>query len=213
MISGSRILSERKYQQWEQSWPFPVGFGKYVCLSHTYVLSVWLALLVHTGAHGIHVGSVCIVSLVSWLLLLFDAVWVVSMHDPQDPEDAAVTSDPFGYNKVNRGWTKSKTNKHEMVVMVVSLSMATLYNSHVVRFCFWSFSGLPVCCKFPRGCRCSVLYCQSLYILQLLVTQTRNDMKWYHWCFFWVGTSSSFRTWGHNRSIWFCQGTNGVKKE
>ena len=23
------------------------------------------------------------------------------MHDPQDPEDAAVTSDPFGYNKVN----------------------------------------------------------------------------------------------------------------
>ena len=25
------------------------------------------------------------------------------MHDPQDPEDAAVTSDPFGYNKVNGG--------------------------------------------------------------------------------------------------------------
>ena len=25
------------------------------------------------------------------------------MHDPQDPEDAAVTSDPFGYTKVNGG--------------------------------------------------------------------------------------------------------------
>ena len=25
------------------------------------------------------------------------------MHDRQDPEDAAVTSDPFGYNKVNGG--------------------------------------------------------------------------------------------------------------
>ena len=119
----------------------------------------------HTCAHGIHVGSVCIVSLVSWLLLLFDVIWVVSMHDPQDPEDAAVTSDPFGYTKVNGGWTKFKTNKHDMVFMVVSLSMATLYNAHVVRFCFWSFSGLVVCCKFPRGCRCYVLYCQSLYIV------------------------------------------------
>ena len=58
------------------------------------------------------------------------------MHDGQDPEDAAVTSDPFGYNKVNGGGTKSKTNEHEMVFMVVSSSMATLYNSHVVRFCF-----------------------------------------------------------------------------
>ena len=25
------------------------------------------------------------------------------MHDPQDQEDAAVTSDPFGYTKVNGG--------------------------------------------------------------------------------------------------------------
>ena len=61
------------------------------------------------------------------------------MHDPQDPEDAAVTSDPFGYNKVNGGGTKFKTNKNEMVVMVVmvvSSSMPTLYNAHVVCFCF-----------------------------------------------------------------------------
>ena len=60
----------------------------------------------------------------------------MSMHDRQDPEDAAVTSDPFGYNKVNGGGTKFKTNKHEMVVMVVSLSMATLYDAHVVCLCF-----------------------------------------------------------------------------
>ena len=66
----------------------------------------------------------------------------MSKHDRQDPEDAAVTSDPFGYNKVNGGGTKFKTNKHEMVVMAVSLSMATQYNAHVV--------GLPVCCKFPE---------------------------------------------------------------
>ena len=64
----------------------------------------------HTGAHGIHVGSVCIVSWVSWFLLLFDVILVVSMDDRQDPEDAAVTSDPFGYNKVNGGGTKFKTN-------------------------------------------------------------------------------------------------------
>ena len=37
-------------------------------------------------------------------------------------------------------------------------------------------------------------------------------MKWHHWCFFWVGTSSSFGTLCHNRSIWFLQGTNGVSK-
>ena len=37
-------------------------------------------------------------------------------------------------------------------------------------------------------------------------------MKWHHWCFFWVGTSSSFGTLCHNRSIWFFQGTNGVNK-
>ena len=58
---------------------------------------------------------------------------------PQDPEDAAATSDPFGDNKVNGGGTKFKTNKNEMVVMVVmvvSLSMATVYNAHVVRFGF-----------------------------------------------------------------------------
>ena len=41
-------------------------------MSKAYVLSVWLALLVRKGAHGIHVGSVFLVSLVSWLLLLFD---------------------------------------------------------------------------------------------------------------------------------------------
>ena len=66
---------------------------------------------------------------------------------------------------------------------------ATLYNAHVVRFCFWSFSGLPVCCKFPRGCRCYVLYCQSLYlvigdpdqkwheVLSLMLLLGRNQLK------------------------------------
>ena len=43
-------------------------------MSKSYVLSVWLALLVHTRAHGIHVRSVSIVSLVSWLLLLLDVI-------------------------------------------------------------------------------------------------------------------------------------------
>ena len=33
------------------------------------------------------------------------------MHVRQDPEDAGVTSDPFGYNKVNVGWTKFKATK------------------------------------------------------------------------------------------------------
>ena len=108
-----------------------------ISMSKSYVLSVWLALLVHTGAHDIHVSSLCIVSWVSWFLLLFDVILVVSKHDRQDPEDAAVTSDPFGgYNKVNGGGAKFKTNKHEMFVMVVSLSTATVYNAHVVRFCF-----------------------------------------------------------------------------
>ena len=37
-------------------------------------------------------------------------------------------------------------------------------------------------------------------------------MKWHHWYFFWVGTSSSFGTLCHNGSIWFFQGTNGVSK-
>ena len=81
-----------------------------ISMSKSYVLSVWLALLVHTGGHGIHVCFVCI-SLVSWFLLLFDVILVVSMHDRQDPEDAAVTSFPFGYNKVNRRATKFKTNQ------------------------------------------------------------------------------------------------------
>ena len=43
-------------------------------MSKSYVLSLRLALLVHTGAHGIHVRSVCIVSWVSWFLLLFDVI-------------------------------------------------------------------------------------------------------------------------------------------
>ena len=106
-------------------------------MSKSYVLSVWLALLVHTGAHDIHVGSVCIVCWVSWLLLLFDVILVVSKHDRQDPEDAVVTSDPFGYTKVNGGEQNFYANKREMVVMVVmvvNLSMATLYNSHVCVF-------------------------------------------------------------------------------
>ena len=47
--------------------------------------------------------ALCIVCWVSWFLLRFDVILVVSMHDRQDPEDAAVTSDPFGYNKVNGG--------------------------------------------------------------------------------------------------------------
>ena len=148
-------------------------------MSKSYILSVLLALLVHTCAHGIHVGSVCIVSWVSWLLLLFDVIWVVSMHDPQDPEDAAVTSDPFGYNKVNGGWTKFQSNKREMVFNGFhgcQFVNGNTIHAHVVRLCFWSFSGLVVCCKFPRGCRCYVLYCQSLYILQLLVTQKWHEV-------------------------------------
>ena len=182
-------------------------------MSKSYVLSVWQALLVHTGSHGIHVGSVCIVSLVSWLLLLFDVIWVVSMHDPQDPEDAAVTSDPFGYNKVNGGWTKFGTEYAWNGFHGCQFVNGNGIQCWCCSFLLLKFQWFTGMCKFPRGCRCYVLYCQSLYILQLLVTQTRNDMKWYHWCFFWVGTSSSFRTWGHNRSIWFCQGTNGVKKD
>ena len=48
-------------------------------MSKSYVLSLWLALLVHTGGHGIHVCFVCIVSLVSWFLLLFDVI-LSSVH-------------------------------------------------------------------------------------------------------------------------------------
>ena len=55
------------------------------------------------------------------------------MHNLQDPEDAAVTSDPFGYNKVNEG---EQHEKRISVEMVVSLSMAMVYHAHVVRFCF-----------------------------------------------------------------------------
>ena len=143
-------------------------------MSKSYVLSVWLALLVHTGAHGIHVCFVCILSLVSWFLLLFDAICVVSMHDPQDPEDAAGHLGSLWLHQGERG-----VNKIFMRISMKWLSWLsvcqwqTLYNSHVVRVCFLKVSVvyriLPVCCKFPRGCRCYVLYCQSLYILQLLV--------------------------------------------
>ena len=164
----SRILTERKYPQWEQSRPFPVSCAKSV--------SVWLALLEHTGAHGIHVGSVSIVSLVSWLLLLFDATWVVSMHDRQDPEDAAATSDPFGSTKVNGGWTKFKRNKHEMVFMVVSLWMATVYNADVVRFVFEVSVVYRYVVNFPEvaDAMCSIanlcIYCSCWW--------PRPEMTW-----------------------------------
>ena len=84
--------------------------------------------------------------------------------------------------------------------------MATLYNAHLVPVCFWSFSGLPVCCKFPRGCRRYEPYCQSLYIV------VSEPDQWHQWCFFWVGDSSSFGTLCHSRSIWFFQSANGVNK-
>ena len=61
-----------------------------------------------------------------------------------------------------------------MVVMVVNLSVATLCNAHGFPVCFSSFSGLPVCCKFPRGCRCYELYCQSLYVIV-----GEPDQKWH----------------------------------
>ena len=41
----------------------------------------------------------------------------MSMHNLQDPEDAAVTSDPFGYNKVNEG------EQHEKRISVKWLSV------------------------------------------------------------------------------------------
>ena len=181
-------------------------------MSKWYILSVWLALLVHTGAHGIHVGSVCIVSLVSWLLLLFDAIWVVSMHDPQDPEDAAVTSDPFGYTKVNGGWTKFERNKHEMVFMVVTLSMASnTIQCSCCSFLFLKFQWFTGMLQFPRGCRCYVLYCHSLYIvigdpdqkwhevLSLMLLLGRNQLKLPYLV--------------SQQIIWFCKAQMGWKKD
>ena len=59
-------------------------------------------MLVHTDANRVHVrsvGIVCLAIRLVWHLTIFDK----SMHVRQDPEDAGVTSDPFGYNKVNVG--------------------------------------------------------------------------------------------------------------
>ena len=53
-------------------------------------------MLVHTDANRVHLRSVGIVCLAIRLVWLFDYIW----HDRQDPEDAGVTSDPSGYNKV-----------------------------------------------------------------------------------------------------------------
>ena len=78
--------------------------------SRWYIRRVWLAMLVHTDANRVHVRSVGIVCLAIRLVWLFDYIWQVHA-DRQDPEDAGVTSDPFGYNKVNVGWTKFKANK------------------------------------------------------------------------------------------------------
>ena len=39
---------------------------------------------------------------------------------------------------------------------------------------FVKFSGLSVCCKFPRGWRCYELYCQSLYVVV-----GEQDQKWH----------------------------------
>ena len=104
------------------------------------------------------------------------------MHDRQGPEDAAVTSDPFGgYNKVNGG---EQNLKRISVKWLSWLSVCQWQRYTMLMLFVFVFEVsvvyriLPVCCKFPSGCRCYVLYCQSLYnILQLLVTQTRNDMK------------------------------------
>ena len=166
----------------------------------------------HTGSHGIHVGCVCIVSLVSWLLLLFDATWVVSMHDlriqkmPRSPRILLATT----------RWTGGEQNCKGISMKWFSwLSLcqwqATLYNADVVRFCFWSFSGLPVCCKFPRGCRCYVLYCQSLYIVV-----GDPDQKWHEVTslMFLLGRNQLKLPYlGSQQIHLFCQGTNGVKKE
>ena len=59
-------------------------------------------MLVHTDANSLHirsVGIVCLAIRLVWHLTIFDK----SMHVRQDPEDAGVTADPFGYNKVNVG--------------------------------------------------------------------------------------------------------------
>ena len=88
------------------------------------------------------------------------------MHDRQDPEDAAVTSDPFGY-KVNGG---EQTLKEICMKWLSWLSVHQWqrYTMLMLFFCVFEVSVvyriLPVCCKFPSGCRCYVLYCQSLYI-------------------------------------------------
>ena len=44
---------------------------------------------------------ICLHSIFGYLV--FSASWLVSMHDPQGPADAAVTSDLFGYSKVDVG--------------------------------------------------------------------------------------------------------------
>ena len=130
-------------------------------MSKAYVLSVWLALLVHTGAHGIHVGSVCIVSLVSWLLLLFDA-------RPSGPRRCCGHLGSFWLQQGERGGEQTLKEICMKWLKRLSVRQWQRYTMLMLFFCVFEVSVvyriLPVCCKFPSGCRCYVLYCQSLYI-------------------------------------------------
>ena len=89
--------------------------------------------------------------------------------DCQDPEDAAVTSDPFGYNKVNGGGNKILKRISMKWLSWLSVCQWQRYTMLTLFVFVFEVSVvyriLPVCCKFPRGCRCYVLYCQSLYIV------------------------------------------------
>ena len=69
-----------------------------------------------------------------------------------------------------------------MVVMVVSSSMATVYNAHVVRFVFLKFQWFTGFYRYVVNFQvvadatrmCSIA---NLSYYSCLVTQTRNDMK------------------------------------
>ena len=74
------------------------------------------------------------------------------------------------------GGTKFKTNQHEMVVMVVSLSMATLYDAHVVRFCLLKFQWFTGMLQISQRLQ---MLCALLPIFVYTALVGDPDQKWH----------------------------------
>ena len=136
-------------------WPFSECFCDYVNVENICIRRVWLAMLVHTDANSVHVRSVGIACLAIRLVWLFDYIWQVHAW-PSGPRRRWGHLGPFwlqqgecGLNKKIKSNILGWNGFHGCQFVSGNTLQCPCFSCVFVKF-----SGLPVYCKFLRGCRC-----------------------------------------------------------